>query len=295
MEKRAEVHTCLSLPQVEEETRDADLESAIHFSRFQIAEELALTHPAFRRSLVREAETIIGPDDRAHLGNGFGDDPRRTIHLTTVVGGQTFLGTGAIIAPRLVLTAAHVCRPLGTSPDRIVVRPAAHRQGNEHDRAIFPFGEQASTVTRVHPRYIHSDQHRANFDVGVIALPDDTLYRRIGKRFGLVAISDAFLNTFVRGSREARSFSPLGYPGDKELYSMWYHPFARALSFDRLTIQTDADIVPGCSGTAIVTNFQEIAGQIFGVVVAETANFNIIKRIDDESFGHIQGWMNEFA
>ena len=110
-----------------------------------------------------------------------------------------------------------------------------------------------------------------------------------------MVISDDYLSRYRPGSPYSWSFAPTGYPGDKEQYSMWGTGLSHATSFDTHIINTDADIVPGFSGAPVIQGWGDTSGQIFGVVVAETADQNIIKRIDADSFSQLQGWMDEVS
>src|SRR4051812_22639357 len=77
--------------------------------------------PTSPRALALEAE-VLGRDTRALVADTTGAPFRYICHLTRPIAGGERMGTGTVIGPRTVLTAAHVL--LGADPTDIVVTPA---------------------------------------------------------------------------------------------------------------------------------------------------------------------------
>jgi V8-like Glu-specific endopeptidase len=127
--------------------------------------------------------------------------------------GKTYHGTGFFIHPRVLLTAGHNLRKrpqfIFTRVKSVTLRVGATSPNN------YIAKETLKTIQNQNIFTVESFNKNYNIyeDFGVIILPDETLYNKIGSHFKLTVING--------DSIPAEEIHIAGYPGDKPYCSMW--------------------------------------------------------------------------
>jgi V8-like Glu-specific endopeptidase len=185
-----------------------------------------------RDSRVHEINTARFPwNTICHLGRDFGDGRWRGC-------------TGALIGPRLVLTAGHCLynHRFRRTPQRIRVIPG------RADRDRFPYGTLITTEYFAPQRYIDARFpniiDRQNFDYGVVILPQQ--FQRISRFMTIRVLNDEEL---VRLKR-SKLFTIAGYPGDRPIGTMWRHT-ERLRQIMPQRLHYTMDTCPGHSGSPV--------------------------------------------
>jgi V8-like Glu-specific endopeptidase len=153
---------------------------------------------------VQEADTRRFPFNTiCFLGRDFGDGRLRGC-------------SGVLVAPRLVVTAAHCLYSLllRRAPGRLVVMPG------RRDRDRLPFGWRPAARAYVPRGFVGGRGSTARpriYDYGLVILPSP--FHGIGRFMPLHPPSDAELASIRR--RELVTIA--GYPGDRPIGTMWRH------------------------------------------------------------------------
>ena len=196
--------------------------------------------------------------------------------------GSGEIGTGWLVAPRLVITAGHCVfnKKKGGFATEILVSPG--RNGSSH--------WQAQTVPatggrfRTSPEYGTGSDTSPDFDYGAIILP---------KAF--VDTGNFGFDVYDEFKLKQETFNAVGYPADKPFGTMWGHAkrLANVLS-RRLEYQIDTEV--GQSGSPVFDMVQE-NGQTFFVAVgvhnagSQSHLINSATRINDEVHKRFQSWI----
>jgi V8-like Glu-specific endopeptidase len=140
---------------------------------------------------------------------------------------KTQPGSGFLIGPRHVLTAAHVLFPTDgplahQSPVRVKVTPG-------HDSNSRPYGDYVSTEYFVRSEWRSGGRNTDNmsFDFAIIKLPTSILAK------GLKCWGEASTNTerypLAKAWLKGKVVNVSGYPRDKSLYTQW-------IAYDQLDV-----------------------------------------------------------
>lgn len=229
-------------------------------------------------------------------------DPNKRIQITGVDipneyscymemkrGWYTYYGTGALIHPRVVITAGH----------NIAYFPFVKRlpffllRGTKIIKMFF--GSKNSTnyttntevkLRRGKTKFFNSSywsNSSINRDFAIIILPDSSVYKQVGGCYKFSPIDTMELKT--------KSLHITGSPGDKPLFTMWtdstnnFSVINSSLHYDLLTEVRN-------SGSPIWTR-QQNSIQLAGVHSRRFGNCNASVLIDKETYEKVVQWCKE--
>lgn len=224
-------------------------------------------------------EVVIGTDERQQVGNT-NEYPWRCIASLRITAGDGsgWIGTGWLVAPRILLTAGHVVYmdDHGGWVQQIEVIP-----GRDGDN--FPFGSCIATDFRSVQGWTQSRD--SAFDYGVILLPADN---RLGDQlgwFGYQVHTDDELSSYI--------VNISGYPGDKPTGTQWWMSGTVKTVIDR-TFVYDIDTAGGQSGAPVWVSFEGDNGRYgVGVHTNGAQSGNSATRVIQEVFDNLATWRNE--
>ena len=236
--------------------------------------------------------TRIGDEDRTRVWETDEIPWRMICSLTGLSGGQEILvGTGALIAPRVILTAGHNFDPRVKEID---IAPA--RSGEER-----PYGAKrvGRAGFRMHPAWENTALRDPSRDAGVIIL--DEPFQGLEKEwFAIAAPPDDALAGWMLNIAGYPKASPDN--DDARGAELWFHANAIekakaqtiAYSIDTTVGQSGAPVWVDPGGGSVPT----IVGiHAYGAPpklppgLPQDDRFNSATRIDDDLATHIRGWM----
>jgi glutamyl endopeptidase len=233
---------------------------------------------ALARSSNPVMEVVIGPDDRIQITRT-NEYPWRCICslLITAADGTSWIGTGWLVAPRLLLTAGHCVymHNQGGWASQIEVIPG--RNGSDR-----PFGSCITSNLRSVVGWTNSRDR--NYDYGAILLPENCRYGDQLGWFGYAVKNDGELNQLVTNLS--------GYPGDKPNGTQWFH--SRTLKdVDSQVLTYETDTAGGQSGAPVWVRMQD--GNRYGVGIHTNGDLagNSATRINQEVYNNIVRWLAE--
>jgi V8-like Glu-specific endopeptidase len=218
-----------------------------------------------RGSTGSHTESLQGTDERQNVTETTNLPWSAICHLETEYG----TGTGFLISPRFVLTAAHVLYPpRGHRPVRSVrVMPGrTQREPVAHMRV--------SSDYYISPNW-RPDENNPRFDYGVIALPDDG-FKSFGS-FGLKVLNDSALLEFRKRSVV---FTVAGYPTDKPYGSLWMGK-GQLREFGKEAIAYQVDTQRGQSGAPVFAYSEAKEPVAFAIHIQGLPTYNLARRIHD--------------
>lgn len=260
---------------------EAMMEGAVPGFENGLGPEAGFLHPEYEPATAYEYE-VLGADNRKPVQDTSIIPFRHVCHLELYFPGGRYLGTGTLIAPNKVLTAAHCI--LNTSGQKVIrVRAVPGKHGAKE-----PFGSSWSTRFHIRKEWEKSPVAFSPFDFGVI-----TLECNIGREPNLgwwprVSAKPDSILTKVK-------FNTAGYPGDKGgKHQYWVYD--RIVKVHPQRLEFTHDVMGGQSGSPIWVRWQN-ARAIVGIVTtiddpASTVVANTGVRISQQALTDIRTWVN---
>jgi V8-like Glu-specific endopeptidase len=227
----------------------------------------------------RDIMRVVAPDTRVRVTKNEAYPWRCICQLKiTARDGSAHLGTGWLVAPRVVLTAGQcVYLPeAGGWAAQVEVVPGV-------DGPRRPFGSAMAAALRSVPGW--TQNHDYNYDYGALLLPPD---QRLGDRlgwFGYAPRDDAYLG--------AATLNVAGYPADRG-GTQWF-ALGRARQLDKAQISYEVSVSPDQVGSPVWE--MTANGERYGVAIHSwgTQLSNGGTRITREVFDNIARWVQEAA
>lgn len=198
-----------------------------------------------------------------------------TLLFGELANGDVYSCSGTVIAPQVVLTAAHC---LFSSEDdgwfrQLFVAPGADRSFGD---VLSPYG-MTRAVDAVVPRGWTELGEDPEFDFGLVQLEEP-----LGGRSGTVPLTvlpDEIL------TNPAFRYQAMGYPADKPFGTLWRAPAQGSTPIGSELVRTSADLTEGMSGGPLLL---EMPVAVFGLVSFETPFSNVARRITDRVVNFVQ-------
>ncbi len=232
-------------------------------------------------------EAVIGDDDRLTVKDVTVAPWRPLVCLQIDVGSKTGIGTGVLIAPRIVLTAAHNLYLIesGTFPKAI----------SAHAGVVDGNGPAESRVVRVEtcPGYTSitnpNDPKQYLYDYGIAYLADDALHTWAQKTFDVPKQAPLGDDELKRAT-----LTVSGYPDEKgKPIVLKFHagkPDPGRLA--QLTLGYQMDSTAGQSGGPVFRYHPDTQAVFFaGVHVAGDTTSNTARRYDAGMRKQIETWL----
>jgi V8-like Glu-specific endopeptidase len=264
---------------------------------------------------------VIPPDERVRIRDTSSVPFRWVCSLDVTRGDTLSRGSGLLIGPRHVLTAAHnIYDTSGAGPDSVYVAPA--RNGAE-----LPFGRIKAVAYTTSSRYLSQPVAGSRFDFAMVTLESDASVLRSravgGGRLGHWSSPTDGLQTDLQslnsGFVSGRPVTVCGFPGDKcdgeacdpargwkreqQANTMWSHFGSASFTagLPGIVLYT-ADTSPGQSGSPVWMRFSTGRRSLVAVHVSTnrvvnadtgratiTANRGVL--LDRDVLSLIRSWM----
>lgn len=273
-------------PSARPETAPESVQAGVKLDAYWASYHTPLERAQERMRLVNEAmsEAIIGTDERTRVTNTQ-DYPFRCICslIITANTGNQYIGTGWLVAPRLLLTAGHCVYMADENgwPSQIEVIPG-------RDESNYPYGSVIATDLRsVTGWTVDGDR---DYDYGAILLPDT---RRLGDELGWFGYTVRPDNYFP-----GIDLNLAGYPGDggpAGIDGTQWQDHRQVKQVNARQITYEIDTYGGQSGAPVWETTTD--GSRYGVAIHTwgTSTSNGATRITSDVFDNILAWAGEVA
>ena len=224
-----------------------------------------------------ESNLIFGPDERTILPESdYTKFPYRTVCLLHAkydtngdgVYDKTGVGTGVLVGPRTVLTAAHVVfdNTAGVWSNTVHVFPGAHK--NSNNSLVTPYGQfHSASIVKGNNHITHSSAD----DWAIIDLNAD-----IGDQIGYMGVSSSLSN--------GNSVRLYGYHGDYNS-KLGYGPGVTD-AVETYKFRHNCDAIAGSSGGPVTRGTTTVVGIHSG---GYNSNWDQACKVSD----YIVGWVEE--
>jgi V8-like Glu-specific endopeptidase len=222
-------------------------------------------------------EIVHGADDRVQVGNTTAYPFRTICHLEMIApNGKNYIGSGAFIGPRVVLTAGHCVYFHADGGWARQIRVIPGRNGS-----LMPYGDAVATQYISVKGWVTNKDR--DYDYAVIILPNN---KKLGNSVGWMGLGNlAFFS--LMGLNVNNS----GYPGDKSYGTQWWNSNnILAVSGRRLYYRIDT--MGGQSGSP-VWRFKDGLRHIVGIHTTGGSPFNGATRINDDVFDNLVKWKDQ--
>lgn len=189
-------------------------------------------------------EAIIGKDDQYRVQNTTVFPYRTIVHLEMKFGSQSYLGSGVMIAPNLVLTCAHNVFDQATGSWATSVKATPGKNGSSA-----PYGTYTSTKYYTFRNYTtEGNVSPSNYDIAVVRLD-----RNVSSSVGYLSVS----TSISRGQRVQIPGFP-AYTSSKRF--KMYTAFGNVDDLNSALIGHLVDAESGNSGSAILNSKNQVVG-----------------------------------
>lgn len=256
-----------------------------------------LLPPSAVGSSASKSENVIGVDSRVMVTDTSTIPWRCICHLEVEYEfGPVGYGTGFLIGPTSVLTAAHVLvNP--SKHDRTRRRTARQVRvipGRSGTMAPYGYFEAQFSECKVPEQWLRDGEDESNdaWDFAVIPIPESykTEHQRNGDRLGYFGLK-CFTDAEAADKASMLFVNNAGYPyeANKPYGSLWYNA-GRVRKMEKAYIEYMVDTEGGQSGSPVYF-FDEELNQRYVIAVHTTGDYvNRGLRITAEVFGTIKRW-----
>jgi len=227
-------------------------------------------------------EIVHGSDDRVRVGNTTVYPWRTICHLEiTAPNGKRYIGSGAFIGPRVVLTAGHCVYLHADGGWARQIRVIPGRNGaSPCPGAACPYGfADATQFTSVKGWVNNKD---SDYDYAVIILPSN---KKLGNTVGWMGLANLSFSSLL-----GLNVNNSGYPGDKPYGTQWWNS-NNILAVTGRRLYYRIDTMGGQSGSP-VWRFKDNQRHIVGIHTTGASTFNGATRINDDVFNNLVNWKN---